>query len=77
MTADELTPLHEWEPALKEQVAHWRAPQRLGTVLRCDQYGHFADPYWRVTVRWDDTGGVEHNIETSCLVRPDGTQGLR
>jgi len=70
------TPLRGWEPEHNERVVNWREPGTVGTVIRCDHYGHFADPYWRVSVRWDD-GRVEHDIETSSLTREDGTQGRR
>ncbi|MFF0822488.1 hypothetical protein ACFYUR_19165 [Micromonospora haikouensis] len=73
---ENLTPLREWEPALNERVTTWRRPDITGTVIRCDRYGHVADPYWRVSVRWDG-GGVEHGVETLSLTRPDGTQGRR
>ncbi|QKW15456.1 hypothetical protein [Verrucosispora sp. NA02020] len=69
-------PLREWEPEYRERVVRRDAPDTAGTVVRCDRFGHVADPYWRVSVRWDD-GGVEHNVETSSLIRPDGTQGRR
>ncbi|MFG2046048.1 hypothetical protein ACGFIW_01290 [Micromonospora sp. NPDC048935] len=69
-------PLREWEPELSERVTTWRDPNSVGTVIGCDRYGHFADPYWRASVRWDD-GRVGHGIETSLLVREDGTQGRR
>ncbi|MFG1846854.1 hypothetical protein [Micromonospora carbonacea] len=70
------TPLRAWEPELDERVTTWRDPRTVGTVVRCDRYGHYADPYWRASVRWDG-GRVEHGVETSSLVRPDGTQGRR
>ncbi len=72
----DLTPLRAWEPELNERIVSWRDPDTVGTVIACDRYGHFADPYWRATVRWDG-GRVEHNIETSSLTRSDGTQGRR
>ncbi|MFI7073494.1 hypothetical protein [Micromonospora sediminicola] len=71
------TPLREWEPDINERVVDFRHPDTAGTVLRVDRYGHFADPYWRVTVRWDGGGRVEHGVETTSLTRPDGTQGSR
>jgi hypothetical protein len=76
VTAWSSTPLREWQPALQEQVRRWNVPGTTGTVLDVIQLGHFADPYWRVSVSWDD-GLVEHAVETSCLVRPDGSQGQR
>ncbi len=77
MTIDQdRPPLREWEPEPNERVTTWRDPDTAGTVVRCDRYGHFADPYWRASVRWDG-GRVEHGIETSSLVREDGTQGRR
>lgn len=77
MTVDQnRTTLREWEPPLNERVTHWRDLDTAGTVIRCDRYGHFADPYWRASVHWDG-GRVEHNIETSSLTRPDGTQDQR
>ncbi|GGM27794.1 hypothetical protein GCM10011608_10760 [Micromonospora sonchi] len=72
----EHTPLREWEPERNERVVHWRDPNTVGTVIRCDRYGHVADPYWRASVRWDG-GRVEDGIETSSLTRVDGTQGRR
>lgn len=78
MTTDQdLTPLREWEPELNERVVTWRNPGTVGTVIRCDRLGHFADPYWRASVCWDGGGRVEHGVETSSLTRPDGTQGRR
>ncbi|WP_433460630.1 hypothetical protein [Micromonospora sp. CA-248212] len=77
MTIDhDPTPLREWEPELNERVTTWRDPHTIGIVIACDRLGHFADPYWRASVRWDG-GRVEHGIETSALVRVDGTQGRR
>lgn len=66
----------EWEPEVGERVVEWREPEVAGTVVRCDRYGHFADPYWRADVRWDG-GGIGAGIETSNLTREDGTQGRR
>jgi hypothetical protein len=76
MTADDWIPYGEWEPALGERVVEWREPSIVGTVVACDRYGHFADPYWRASVQWDG-GGVGHHIETSNLTREDGSQGAR
>lgn len=76
MTAAEFAPLREWQPALNEQVLRWDQPGVVGTVVRCDRYGHFGDPYWRVSVEWP-SGRVEDGIETSSLIRPDGSQGAR
>ncbi len=76
MTAAEFTPLHEWEPAIGERVKEWNDQDVIGTVVRCDRYGHVGDPYWRVSVRWD-CGGYSDNLETSRLLREDGTQGPR
>ncbi|MCG5464299.1 hypothetical protein MED01_002465 [Micromonospora sp. MED01] len=77
MTIDEdRPPLREWEPEHNERVTHWRDPDTVGTVIESGQYGHFADPCWRASVRWDG-GRVERGIETSSLVRVDGTQGRR
>ncbi|MEU0078454.1 hypothetical protein ABZY58_11210 [Micromonospora tulbaghiae] len=69
-------PLSEWEPNRGERVVRWNERDMAGTVIDCARYGHFADPYWRVSVRWDG-GRVEHGIETSTLTREDGTQGRR
>ncbi|MFI6228709.1 hypothetical protein ACIBCR_15510 [Micromonospora echinospora] len=76
MTGQTQAPLKEWEPSINERVIDWREPNKFGTVVRCDRYGHFADPYWRASVRWDG-GRVEDGIETSALTREDGTQGRR
>ncbi len=83
---DGWVPLREWEPEVGETVVDRRFVDRggpdkevsmqRGTVLDCRRYGHFADPYWRASVRWSG-GGVEQNIETSCLTREDGSQGRR
>ena len=71
---EEWTPPRGWKPEIGERVVEWREPEVVGTVVACDRYGHFADPYWRVSVRWDG-GDVGHGIETSNLTREDGTQG--
>jgi hypothetical protein len=56
-----------WEPDLEQRVVDRRREQQgAGTVVRCDQYGHFANPYWRVVVLWD-SGRLEHDIEVSSL----------
>jgi len=71
-------PLGEWEPQLDERVVDLRREDegQVGVVVACNRYGHFADPYWRVSVRWDNNF-VESGIETSWLVREDGTQARR
>ncbi len=77
MTVDsDPIPLREWEPEINERVVSWRDPDTAGTVIHCVRYGHFADPYWRASVRWDG-GRVERGVETSSLTRTDGTQGRR
>lgn len=65
--------MQEWEPKLGERVVDQRRDTRgtAGVVVRCDGFGHFADPYWRASVRWDDDGFVEESIETSWLVREE------
>jgi hypothetical protein len=78
MNADEWVSPREWEPDLGERVVDRQRDTAgtVGRVIGCDRYGHFADPYWRASVRWD-TGYVEHHIETSNLTREDGSQGRR
>lgn len=65
--------MQEWEPKLNERVIDRRRDTEgtTGEVVRCDRYGHFADPYWRASVRWDGGGYVEENIETSWLAREE------
>ncbi len=65
----------EWEPALRERVTDLRHATRgaTGVVTACERYGHFADPYWRATVRWDD-GRVEAGIETSWLAKSEAKE---
>jgi len=74
VSADDLAPARAWEPQPNERVCRRSEPARMGTVVNCNRFGHVADPYWLVTVRWDD-GGFTHGVETSLLVREDGTQG--
>lgn len=63
----------EWEPKLHERVVDRRRDTEgvAGEVVRCDGYGHFADPYWRAAVRWDGGSYVEHGIETTWLAREE------
>lgn len=62
----------EWEPNLHERVVDLRRDTRgaVGEVVRCDRYGHFADPYWRAAVRWSSSR-VEDNIPTVWLALID------
>lgn len=67
----------EWEPAEGEVVVDCRSGAqagRRGRIVGVDQYGHFAAPYWLVTVLWA-AGGDEMNINTCWLTRTDGSQG--
>lgn len=76
-------PLQEWEPKVGERVVDLRRDSEgvTGTVVRCDRYGHFADPYWRAAVSWGEAGAggyPEHNISTVWLAREgDFSQGPR
>lgn len=75
MSIEDWTPPREWEPRVGGRVVKWREPEVVGVVVRCDRYGHFADPYWRASVRWDtdrpEGSWVEHNIETTWLARAE------
>lgn len=68
---------HEWDPDQGETVVDTRDGDRRGmrgTVLRVDQFGHFADPWWLAQVRWTD-GWVEKAVSTVWVTRTDGSQG--
>lgn len=68
--------MEEWEPYVHQRVVDERVDGRgnKGKVLDVTRFGHFADPYWRATVRWDD-GNYETGIETSWLGPDDEGDG--
>ncbi len=77
---DNWTPSIEWEAETGDPVVdrrHGDGKGRTGTVVRCDQLGHFADPYWLADVHWGEGGYVERDVNTIHLTRPDGSQGRR
>lgn len=65
-----------WEPRIGENVRdlRWDSTGDWGVVVHCTRFGHFADPYWRASVRWS-SGYIEDGISTVWLAREDETPG--